>query len=210
MTSQVSGTANDPRRAHLTDAAFLKTLYVNGHFSISHIGSQCGATDAEVRRALAAAGIAERRPGTRRFPQLADPAWLVEQLVRNKMTMRGVSRVVGCSEQTVRSAVLTEPVQEALTAAGWDKDANAASARRDGARRDGSSSPADTELLNAVAAAGDGAVIEEIAAQLPGVEYQTLRRHLNRLVENGQLTRDVRRSATRGRPPHEFRCSSGA
>ena len=93
------------RNLLLADPAWLTTQYVTLGRRTIDVAADIGCPRGAVHDALLRHGIPRRPPGAlRRYPQLADRAWLAAQISRGR-TARAIAAELGCGTTTVNMAV---------------------------------------------------------------------------------------------------------
>lgn len=207
-TKELPHTRPDPR---LANVSWLTAMYVDAHCSLALIGSLTASKESTVASALAAAGITLRGPveTRRRFDQLRSEEYMVDALTTRKLTLRGVAREIGCSEQVVGEATRKPALAAALAAAGWDKERNAAPTRT--GRMAVEHIPDGEELLRLVDAAASEhgwATVQMVLATAglgPG-QTETVTTRLHKLHLEGRLEHAWFKPVPRpGRMPHAYR-----
>lgn len=108
------------RYPKLDDRDWLAAQYGQAGRSLRDIASEVGCSFPTVRVALGRHGIAVRPRSVPTHPQLADVAWLRDQLIARRRTIGEVAAEVGCTDRGV---------QEALRRAGVRVRAERAAAR---------------------------------------------------------------------------------
>ena len=118
--------------ARLYHRVWLHAMYVDAHMTAETISSKLGVEPFAVVQALKWAGIKLRPKGGkgRQFPQLSDPVFMVEHLASRGMSLAGLSRLVGCGDNTVHLAIERQEIKDALAAAGWSRKSRPAPVRR--------------------------------------------------------------------------------
>jgi hypothetical protein len=106
------------QRAHradrLADSAWLREQLGQPGASITAVASLLGTEIANVRQALAAAGVAAERKRPPRYPQLYEPGWLADRFAHGA-SLRLVAGELGCSLTAVRrAAALLDPPRRAF------------------------------------------------------------------------------------------------
>lgn len=169
----------------------MHAMYVDAHCSVGRIGSVVGVTDRVVKKSLRAVGIELRTPsgGGRRFPQLDDAEFLVRELAGTGQSLRDVSRSLGCSEQSVRDAVMREPAATLLKEAGWTMGWPQGKARP--GRPPNELMPTDEQMVELVQELAGGGWVSMVelrdAAGLSNGQYRAVKRKLLELESAGRI-----------------------
>lgn len=173
----------------LDDTARLVSRYVHDGASLATLAVEYQTSKQVVSRRLRAAGVTTRAPGgVAVYPQLQDPAYLVERLVTNSGTVAGLARELGCSDTTVRKATKRPANAAALEAAGWNQEANAAATRV--GRPAVVHMPDDEAVISAIATLREATVADLCTHFAQGVTGERLFSNiLGRLTCAGALNR---------------------
>lgn len=79
--------------------------FVTLHQTVEEIGSLLGCDESSVRYHLRKFGIAIKKRGKARIPQLNDATWLNEHYVTNQLSSCKIADLLGCAESSVNHAL---------------------------------------------------------------------------------------------------------